>query len=143
MRIWLRPARIEDADAVAQLLGELGYPTQAADARLRLERLLEKPDAGALVAELGGELVGLATFLVFDLVYRPRPECRLTALVVGARHRRRGVGSALVSAVEAIARGRGCFRLELNTQPGRSDASAFYAARGFAERPRRLVKMLD
>jgi GrpB-like predicted nucleotidyltransferase (UPF0157 family) len=64
------------------------------------------------------------------------------ALAVRAERRRQGVARALLEAVEAIARGRACFRLELTTRPDRDDALRFYEACGFAERPRRLVKPL-
>jgi ribosomal protein S18 acetylase RimI-like enzyme len=79
---------------------------------------------------------------VFDLIYRPRPHCRVTALAVRSDRRRQGVARALLEAVETIARERGCFRVELTTRPDRDDALRFYEACGFAERPRRLVKPL-
>jgi ribosomal-protein-alanine N-acetyltransferase len=61
---------------------------------------------------------------------------------VRADRRRQGVAGALLEAVEAIARDRACFRIELTTRPDRDDALRFYEACGFAERPRRLVKPL-
>lgn len=138
----IRPATLSDGAALVPLLEQLGYPTPLTELGPRLAGLLGAPDTGALVAESDQRVVGLATFHVFSLIYRPLPHCRLTALVVSPDHRRRGIGAALVRAVEGIAIERGCFRLELTTQPGRDDAVAFYAAMGFAERPHRLVKAL-
>ena len=92
------------------------------------------------VREVDGQLAGLATFHVFELVYRRLPHCRLTALVVDQRHRRRGVGALLVEAVEGEARRRGCSRVELTTRPGRGEAMPFYTALGYVERPHRLLK---
>lgn len=132
-----------DAESLGELLAQLGYPTSADDIQTRLEHLLTAPDVGLLVAESGDDLVGLATFHIFGLIYRPRPQCRLTALVVHSRHRRGGIGAELVQAVERIARGRGCYRLELTTRPNRGEALAFYQALGFKPRPFRLVKALD
>ncbi len=48
----------------------------------------------------------------------------------------------LIDAIESLARARSCFRLEVTTQPQRTDALGFYVALGFQERPRRLVKPL-
>ncbi len=140
----IRRARSSDTPAVADLLGDLGYPTDVDDAAAQLGRLLDRNDAGVLVHEDedDGEPVGLISYHVFDLIYRPRPHCRITALAVRADRRRRGVARALLEAVEAIALGRGCFRLELTTHPDRDDALRFYEACGFEERPRRLVKSL-
>ena len=140
----VRRARSSDTPAVAGLLGELGYPTEPDDAAAQLGRLLDGDDAGVLVyqGDDDSEPVGLVTYHVFDLIYRPRPHCRLTALAVRADRRRRGVAQALLEAVETIARQRDCFRLELTTRPDRDDALRFYEACGFEERPRRLVKSL-
>jgi GNAT superfamily N-acetyltransferase len=138
----IRRARSSDTPAVAGLLGDLGYPTEIDDAAAQLGRLVDRDDAGALVYEDEGEPVGLITYHVFDLIYRPRPHCRVTALAVRSDRRRQGVARALLEAVETIARERGCFRVELTTRPDRDDALRFYEACGFAERPRRLVKPL-
>src|SRR5436305_4942038 len=125
------------------LLEQLGYPSTPDDVASRLEALLANPDAGVLVAESEGRLLGLAAFQVFVLLYRPRPQCRLTALVVRAGERRRGVGATLVQAVLQGARKRGCSRVELTTRPTRQDALPFYTALGFTERPHRLLRTLD
>ena len=79
---------------------------------------------------------------MFDLIYRSRPQCRITALSVRADHRRRGIARALLAAVEAIAPQRDCFRVELTTRPGRADALSLYEACGFDDRPHRLAKRL-
>jgi GrpB-like predicted nucleotidyltransferase (UPF0157 family)/ribosomal protein S18 acetylase RimI-like enzyme len=139
----IRPARPADAAAIAGLLGELGYPTDADQARARLTRVIGRDDAGALVYELEREPVGLVTYQLVDLLYRSRGQLRITALVVRAERRRRGVARALLAAIESLARERDCFRLELTTRPGRSEALALYLAAGFCERPFRLVKTLD
>jgi ribosomal protein S18 acetylase RimI-like enzyme len=138
----IRRARPSDAGAIAALLGELGYPTFESDLRDRLERILTRGDAGVLVASQRGDPVGVAGYQLLALLERPRPQCRLTTLVVRADQRRRGVARALVAEVESVAQRSDCFRLEVTTQAERSDAIAFYAALGFSERPHRLIKML-
>lgn len=75
-----------------------------------------------LVATQGGERVGLAT-LRFDGV-----ECEL--LTIEALRRRSGVGSALLDAVIAAARQRGCHRIWLITTNDNLDAIRFYQRRG-------------
>jgi GrpB-like predicted nucleotidyltransferase (UPF0157 family)/predicted N-acetyltransferase YhbS len=139
----VRPAHGGDAAAIAGLLGELGYATEAGEARARIERLSGSDDAGVLVYVLDREVVGLVAYHVFDLIYRPRPHCRITALVVRAGRRRQGLARTLLAALESLARERGCARIELTTRPDRPDALGFYEACGFSERPRRLAKVLD
>jgi hypothetical protein len=86
-----------------------------AAARIQLERVLDRRDAGVLVYELNREPVALVAY----------ESCEL------------------IAAVEAIARRRDCYRIELTTRPDRPDALGLYLACGFAERPSRLVKVID
>jgi GNAT superfamily N-acetyltransferase len=141
-RVTIRIAAQRDTVAIAPLLGQLGYPTHAEELGERLERLREHPDVHVLVAELDGEVVGVATYQLIALLERPDPQCRITALVVDDRYRRRGVAYALLHTIEESAIEERCFRLEVTTRADRDDALAFYRAAGFDERPRRLTKPL-
>ena len=136
----IRPAVVADAAAITPLLGQLGYPAEPEAVAPRLERLLGAADAGAIVADFEDRVIGLAAYQVIELIYRPLPQCRLTALVVDAEHRRRGAATVLVAEIESLARARSCFRIEVTTQPLRADALLLYAALGFQPRPVRLVK---
>ena len=142
-RVTIRVAGQRDVDAIAPLVGQLGYPASALELGERLERLTDHPDAEVLVAELGGGVVGVAAYQLIDLLERPDPQCRITALVVDDRYRRRGVAYALLHTIEESASDLGCFRLEVTTRAERADALAFYRAAGFEERPHRLIKLLD
>ncbi len=139
----LREAREDDATAFAELLGELGYPTDAADLPLRLERLAAEAGAGVIVAAgPADEPVGVLAYGEFQPLERPAPTCRILSLVVSSRHRREGIAAALLDAVEKRARERGCDRLEVTTQPKRAAALALYLDAGYEEKPRRLLRML-
>ena len=130
-----------DEDALLRLLEELGYPADPDSLGERLRRLDDDPGTRIFVAELGGDVVGLAVLHVMPLLERP-PLARITALVVSGSQQRRGIGSRLVEHVEATARRAGCERLELTSGEHRIDAHAFYGVLGFAERSRRFVKDL-
>jgi GNAT superfamily N-acetyltransferase len=61
---------------------------------------------------------------------------------VRTEHRRRGIGSALTSAAEDVARDYGFERLRLEVSEGNSAAQAFYRRCGYADigvPPRRVV----
>jgi ribosomal protein S18 acetylase RimI-like enzyme len=143
LALGVRAADTGDAKAIAPLLGELGYPADPEEVRRRLDRLLTRPNGGVLVAEVAGEVVGVASYQVIDLLERAKPHCRITALVTASEHRRRGAATALLRAIESAARAAGCFRLEVTTRPERTEALRFYTAHDFHERPRRLVKALS
>jgi GrpB-like predicted nucleotidyltransferase (UPF0157 family) len=131
----VRLAAPGDADAIARLLGELGYPTDPGEAGARLTDLLQRHGEGGLVYDRDGETVGLLTWQLTHLIYRSAPQLRITALVVRSDQRRRGVATALLAAAERIARERGCTRLELTTRPRRADAAALYESAGFRGAP--------
>jgi GNAT superfamily N-acetyltransferase len=127
---------------VAALLGELGYRSSAEQAAERIERIERDPSMLLVVAELGGEVAGLAALHVQNLVERDDLGCEVAALVVGRRFRRRGVGALLTAAIEAEARARGCASIMLSTAHRRADAHAFYEALGYEHTGRRYAKDL-
>jgi GNAT superfamily N-acetyltransferase len=138
----IREARPADAAAIADLLGELGYPAEAAPVQRRLERIMHDPSSRLFVAEVNGEIAGLGGLHMLPLVEHDELGCMLTAMVVGARHRRQGVGTELLRAVEREARVRGCSRLVLGSADRRLDAHAFYETLGFEATGRRFTKAL-
>lgn len=83
-------------------------------------------ELAGFVALSGGERVGLATYSIEGA------RCELVTL--DALHRWRGIGTALVAAVEERARAAGCRRLWLITTNDNVDALRFYQRRGFALR---------
>ena len=56
-------------------------------------------------------------------------EMFLYELAVASEHRRRGIGPALVEALAALARERGCYGMWVGTEPGNAAALATYAPR--------------
>jgi GNAT superfamily N-acetyltransferase len=137
----IRDACAEDAAAIADLLGQLGYPAETDAVRPRLQRLAEAGDR-LVVAEVDGEVVGLASLHVSPSLEYDEPAGKLAALVVAERHRGTGVGRALVEAMEAEARTRGCGAFFLTTAERRADAHAFYERLGLEYTGRRYAKTL-
>jgi ribosomal protein S18 acetylase RimI-like enzyme len=138
----IRTAQRRDAADVAALLGELGYPATEAQAAERIERLV--PDASTLliVAEVDGEIAGFGALHLQNLIERDDVGTHVAALVVAERFRRRGVGEALMNALEDEARAHGSRYLALNTAHRRADAHAFYEALGYEHTGRRYGKEL-
>ncbi len=138
----VRPARDDDAPAVAELLGHLGYPASAKEIPARLARLRARGDAETLVAVVDGRVVGLATVHARDVLHHAHPVVQLTALVVPPEMRGRGVGRTLVAVVEQWAAARGADRLVLTTALHRADAPLFYERLGFEHTGRRYARKI-
>jgi GNAT superfamily N-acetyltransferase len=137
----IRDARADDAAAIATLLGQLGYPVEPEAVPPRLERLAAAGDR-AVVAEVDGDVVGLASLRVSQSIEYDTSAGQLASLVVDEAHRGMGVGRALVEAMEAEARARGCGAFFVTTAERRADAHAFYERLGLDHTGRRYGKLL-
>lgn len=138
----LRNAVVADADDVARLLHELGYPCEIADAAERIAAIVGDPRQVLLLARCEGRACGL---LALDFMYYlplGATTCRVTALVVAPQAQRHGLGRWLLKDAERRARTGGAARLELTSAAHRTDAHAFYRACGFADGALRFVKLL-
>jgi GNAT superfamily N-acetyltransferase len=142
MGLTIRDARGADAEQIAGLLAQLGYPTQPSAVVSRLERLSIVGDR-VIVADLEGRAVGLAHLQVAPAIERDRPAAKIGALVVDEAHRGQGVGRALVEALEHEARRRGCELLFLTTAERRDDAHVFYERVGLEHTGRRYGRTLS
>jgi ribosomal protein S18 acetylase RimI-like enzyme len=138
----IRDARPEDAKALARLLGQLGYPTSPEALGRRLQRLGASAADRLVVAELEGKVVGLASVNVSLALEYDDPAAKLGAIAVDESYRRRGIGEALVDAIEEEASRRGCCLIFLTSAERREDAHAFYRRLGFEETGRRFTKWL-
>lgn len=123
----IREARNEDASVIADLLGELGYPTSPAEVLDRLAAL-DRTDL-VLLADDGAGLIALHRVARLERA----PLLRITVLVVRAARRGTGAGQALMHAAEDTARQWGCELIEVSTgtRPERAVAHRFYQAAGF------------
>ena len=100
-----------------------------------LERLIPglraHPTTLVFLASLGGQFVGLATCFVGFSTFAARPVINLHDLCVLAPHRSRGIGRALLEAVEAEAVERGCAKVTLEVLELNRPARALYERHGF------------
>lgn len=129
----IRPVRSADAEAVNELLDQLGYPQDGrARTAARIQTWVDDPASAAYVADAQGDLHGVIAVHICPFFERDGAWGRITALVVSDRARGRGVGSRLVAAAESFAASQGCVRMEVTSADRRADAHTFYQRRGYA-----------
>ncbi|QNP41450.1 GNAT family N-acetyltransferase [Lysobacter solisilvae (ex Woo and Kim 2020)] len=138
----IRPAQIGDANDVAVLLEELGYPCTRDDAAERIARVLHDPRLFLLVAEIEGAVCGLMSLDIRYSITRGADLARITALVVAANCGRQGIGRQLLREAEAIARRAQVARIEVTSNQRREAAHAFYLGCGYSEGSRHFIKLL-
>jgi predicted N-acetyltransferase YhbS len=134
----IRPARPEDAPAIAALIAELGFGATAGEIGARLPALKKEPP---LVAERE-KVIGILTWHVTPVLHRPRPVGRITMMAVAGGERRRGVGRALVEAACGRLRAKGCGLVEVTSNSGLAGPHAFYGKLGFERTSYRFAKSL-
>jgi len=124
----LRPARLQDARALAEMSrdlieGGLGWRYTPP----RMAALIREPDTMALVASDGRLLHGFAVMQFGDT------EAHLTLLCVQPAQRHRGIGRRLIEWLVVSARVAGITAIRLELRADNASALAFYRRLGFVE----------
>ncbi|EOC0417306.1 GNAT family N-acetyltransferase [Cronobacter malonaticus] len=140
--ITTRTATPADALAISALLTELDYPDTSHFIDQRLAELLAHPDERVLVAEEDGVLLGVLSLHFIPQLALEGDFCRISYFCVSSNARSKGIGRLLESEGEALARTRGCDRIEVHCHSRRSDAHRFYYRQGYTESPKYLCKSL-
>jgi GNAT superfamily N-acetyltransferase len=126
----VRPAAADDAERLASMLTDEGYPAGTSDLAERLERY-SALGSQVLVAEAGGEVVGFITILVLPRFEVADLFARITSLVVDAGVRERGIGRLLMQAAEDQAKAAGAAWLEVTAGHHRPDARRLFESLGY------------
>jgi GNAT superfamily N-acetyltransferase len=132
----IRPARVEDAPVILQLIRDLAtYERAPAEVTATEEQLVdvlfgERPAAEVLLAFEGTWPVGFAVFFHNFSTWLGRPGLYLEDLFVKPDKRGKGYGRALLVELAKIARDRGCGRMEWAVLDWNEPAIKFYRALG-------------
>ncbi len=127
----LRLATSRDAESIARLSGQLGYPSTAAETARRLADLGGNGEHAVFVAEGDQALLGWIHVRVSHLLLADTP-AEIAGLVVDEHHRSRGVGRLLMQRAEQWAADQGCRSVRLRSNVIRDRAHAFYARLGYS-----------
>ena len=126
----IRPAVAEDADAIAALFTDEGYPAGPSDIVERLARFAS-PHSQVLVAEHEGTILGFIAIHALPRFEHDDRIVRIMALVVDAGARERGVGRALMTEAERVATELGAAFIEVTAGHHRPDAFRLYESSGY------------
>lgn len=129
--ISIREARITDADRLAELAGQLGYPSCPNELQARLQRLATVPDQIVFVAENDGRVLGWLHVGVVALV-ETDGFAEIFGLVVDEKHRGGGVGRDLNVAAEKWAADHGQSTIRVRSNVVRERAHGFYQRLGYS-----------
>jgi len=128
--ILIRPAIPTDAADIADLCGQLGYPSTTIEVARRLRQIQTWQGHAMFVAENNGRVVGWVHVHAY-----PLPEmdwhAELGGLVVDEGYRGQGIGKLLMARVEGWAQEQGCGEIRIRSNVIRERAHDFYQKIGY------------
>lgn len=128
--IVLRPAVDADAERIAAIFTDEGYPAGPSAIVARLARF-GGPESQVVVADRGGEVIGFIAFHALPRFEHDDVVVRILALVVDAGARERGLGHVLMTEAERFARERGAAFVEVTAGRHRPEARHLYESLGY------------
>jgi GNAT superfamily N-acetyltransferase len=128
--VTLRPAVASDAEAIATLFTDEGYPAGPSDIVERLHRYSSE-HSRVIVAEHEGALLGFVALHALPRFEHDDRILRIMALVVDAGARERGVGHRLMAEAERVAAELDAAFIEVTAGHHRPDARRLYESLGY------------
>lgn len=129
----LRRVAPEDAAAVAELNGQLGYPALVEEVRARIEALASRSaEQAVFIACFGDEVVGWVDVALSFHLQSPA-YALIGGLVVKEGRRGLGIGRRLCEEAETWSREKGVLRVRVTSRSTRVDAHRFYLRDGYDE----------
>ena len=127
----IRRAKSSDAEQIAALSGQLGYPATAAQIRKRMQGI--KPDSqhAVFVAESAEDGVIGWVHVSRQPLLEVEIRAEVNGLVVAEGQRSLGAGARLLAAAEDWARKHGCKGMSVRSNVIRERAHQFYERRGY------------
>jgi ribosomal protein S18 acetylase RimI-like enzyme len=155
----IRTATMDDFSAVDRLLHELddhhvrirpdvfrpfNGPTRP---RELIARFIDEDDGELFLAEVGNDIVGLATIQITDSpdapMFRPRQNAIIDNLVVNQEFQRLGVGKRLLDCAVEWTRSRKIPRIDINVWIDNKTSLSFFTANGFTPMCQRMELRID
>ncbi|HTT32840.1 MAG TPA: GNAT family N-acetyltransferase [Methylomirabilota bacterium] len=127
----IRRAKITDAPRLAELAGQLGYPTTVEQVRRRFRAIQLASQNAVFVADSAGAGVVGWVHVSKEPLLESDVRAEVNGLVVAEAQRSLGAGALLLAAAEEWARKHGCKGVNLRSNVIRERAHQFYLREGY------------
>ena len=157
--VTIRAATIDDYSAVCQLLHELDdlhvrirpdvfRPIRGSiRPREQIAHFIDADDGEILLAEVGTDIVGLATIQIMDRpsvpMLQPRQSAVMDNLVVSQKFQRMGIGKQLLDRAVAWTRSRMIPLIDINVWIENETGMSFFTANGFTPLCQRMELRIE
>ncbi|MDF2686435.1 MAG: acetyltransferase [Clostridia bacterium] len=129
----IRKMTIEDIPELTDLYKQFWGEESNIEKMVKKFSELQKSDTHILLSAIEeNHLIGTVTGIVCEELYGDcRPFLVVEDMIVDKSNRKQGVGKALFSELEKLAKNKNCTQIILVTETERTDACGFYEAMGF------------
>lgn len=127
----IRRAKEADAQQIAVLAGQLGYPATTAQIRKRLRGIQPASQNAIFVADSGADGVIGWLHVSREALLECDVRAEVNGLVVAEGQRSLGAGARLLTAAEEWARQHGCKSMSVRSNVLRERAHKFYERLGY------------
>ena len=126
----IREALPQDYARIAELAGQLGYPSSPDEIAKRLDGMQHSNEHAVFVAQVGSEIAAWLAVFVYRVV-EADARAEISGFVVDERYRSQRVGMHLLARAERWALEKGCRAIGLRSNVIRDRAHAFYERHGY------------
>jgi len=127
----IRRAKMSDAPRLAELAGQLGYPTTASQMRARIRNIKPASLHAVFVADSKKDGVVGWLHVSKNPLLESEMRAEVNGLVVAEGQRSLGAGARLIAAAEDWARKHGCKDMSVRSNVIRERAHKFYERNGY------------
>lgn len=129
----IRKMRVEDIPQLAMLYSQFWNENSCIEKMQKQFKKLQQKDTHILLSAVDeNQLIGSIMGIVCEELYGDcRPFLVIENMIVDKNSRKKGIGKALISELEKLAKERDCTQIILVTERDRLDACSFYESVGF------------
>jgi len=142
MTITIRTASILDAEQLAFLVRQMGYPTSVEQMKSRLQPILSNSDYCVFISQAEQFINGMIGVIKNYSFALDNPYGTITMLIVDSDSRNKGVGKALVKEAESWLESQSIKAFVINSGNDNLDAHRFYQRLGYSSKGLRFVKSM-
>lgn len=129
--IMIREANIGDTREIAQLSGELGYPSSTEEINCRVNQIMKSSQNTVFIAVASDDTV-VGWIHVFETIRLTSEKfLEIGGIVVSENYRHRGIGKSLLAYAERWAVEKGLAKIRVRSRTSRKDAHSFFVNSGF------------
>lgn len=129
----IRNIKLTDAQAIRNMLEQLGYPLSIEQINEKLALLLNSPNDIVYVYEDDKKVVGFITLHFSIQLAFEGSFCEIGYFVVDSNVRSKGIGRMLEEKACQVAIAQGCSQINVFSMIHRADAHRFYQRHGYTQ----------